>query len=199
MTKHFVCEPFREKDENGVLQAAGAHWTEAASLRNNLFARLAVIFACVVIGIYILFTVAMLGSSATPALAVESTLLFFLLKIAFGPLPERSVILHRDGKIDTPHGLPREKKVRRLRFHQPEIVSIEVIGAISGLAQDWTSSVALITGDGHTIPVGAKLHAEEAREVAVALTMALRDMRAAVRAPQVPVTAPRPVRRAAIR
>jgi hypothetical protein len=199
MTRRFVCEPFREKDGNGDLQACGVRWTEAASLRGNLFARFAVIGACVVIGGYMLIIVGLLGPRATPALVVQGGLLFLLLKVAFGPLPERSLILRRDGTIETPHGLPREKKVRRLRFGQAEIVSIEVIGAISGMTQDWTSSVALITGDGHTIPVGAKLHSEEAREVAVALTMALRDMRAAVRAPQVPVSAPRPARRAAIR
>ena len=67
------------------------------------------------------------------------------------------------------------------------------------MAQDWTSSVALITEDGHTIPVGQKLHGEEARQVAVALSMALRDMRASLRVPQAPVAAPRPARRAAIR
>jgi hypothetical protein len=199
MTRRFVCEPFREKDENGVLRSAGVRWTEQASLRGNLLARIAVIFACVVIGGYMLIVLGLLGPKGTPALVVQGALLFFLLKVAFGPLPERSVILRRDGVIETPHGLPREKTVRRLRASQAEIVSIEVIGAISGLAQDWTSGVALITEDGHTIPVGQKLHAEEAREIAVALTMALRDMRAAVRAPQVAVRAPRPARRAAIR
>lgn len=198
MTRHFECEPFREKDANGVLQTAGVRWTEQASLRGSLFARVMLIGACIVIGGYMLLSIGLLGPKATPALVVEGALLFFLLKVAFGPLPQRSTIFRRDGSIETPHGLPRDKRATRLRFSQPDIVSIEVIGAISGMAQDWTSSVALITEDGHTIPVGQKLHGEEAREVAVALSMALRDMRASLRVPQAPVSAPRPARRAAI-
>lgn len=199
MTRRFVCEPFREKDGDGVLQAAGVRWTEQASLRGSLMARVSLIFACVVVGGYMLFIVGLLGPRGTPVLVVQGALLFFLLKVAFGPFPERALIFHRDGQIETPHGLPREKRVTRLRFRQPEIVSIEVIGAISGMAQDWTSGVALITGDGHTVPVGTKLHAEEAREIAVALSMALRDMRASVRMPQMPTRAAQPSRRAAIR
>jgi hypothetical protein len=199
MTRQFVCEPFRDKDGDGVVQAAGVRWTEQASLRGSGLARFMLIGASALIGLYIVFTLGMLGSRGAPALLVEAPLLYFLLRLAFGPFPERALIFRRDGSIEAPHGIPREKRVTRLRCRQPEIVSIEVIGAISGMAQDWTSGVALITGDGRTIPVGTKLHAEEAREVAVALTMALRDMRAAVRSPQAPITVPRPARRAAIR
>lgn len=197
MTRHFVCEPFREKDTNGVLQASGVRWTEMASMVGG-FNRV-ILIGCDVV-LVVLFAVSlMLGPAGVVVIGVVGTVLFAGLRAAFGPLPERAVIFRRDGVIETPHGLPREKRVTRLRFRQAGIASIEVIGAISGMAQDWTSSVALITEDGHTIPVGRKLHSEEAREVAVALSIALRDMRAAVRAPQAPVRSVSKSGRTAIR
>jgi hypothetical protein len=198
MTRQFECEPFRDKDENGVLQASGVRWTETASMVGG-FNRVIIIGCDVVLVVLFAFSL-MLGPAGIIVIGVIGVVLFAGLRAAFGPLPQRAVIFHRDGVVETPHGLPREKRVSRLRFRQAEINSIEIIGAISGLAQDWTKSVALITEDGHTIPVGTKLHSEEAREVAVALSMALRDMRAAVRVPQVPTqAATRPVRRAEIR
>jgi hypothetical protein len=196
MSRLFECEPFREKDENGVLQASGVRWTEMASMVGG-YKRVILVGASVVLAIDFVFSL-LLGVAGTPVIAIVGYLLFLALRAAFGPLPKRAVIFHRNGLIEVPHGLPREKRAARLRFDQAQINSVEVIGAISGMAQDWTKSVALITEDGHTVPVGQKLHAEEAREVAVALTIALRDMRAAVRAPQVAVSAPRPARRAAI-
>jgi hypothetical protein len=192
MAQNFEAKPIRRMDQNGVLTGVGVEWTEEASLRHNN--RLLMWFAFLICLPSTLVSLGLAVAFGLPGLisfGLFAWMTGYVLYWQFGPLPKRSIICARDGSIITPHGVPGQNGRAKLRLAQADIASIEIGPCRSGMRQDWTSTVQIVSEDGMTETISQKLHREEGREVAVKLNHALREMRRAV---ATPVTAAAPVR-----
>ncbi len=174
----FELEPIRTVDADGVLQGVGIEWTEECSLRHtNRFMMWLAFAMCVPFAFFSLVALAYYPGPGLFGLISFGGMGAYVLYWQLGPLPRRSVIFERDGHVVTPHGIPGGG---RIRASQSEIVSIEVGPCRSGLQSDWTSTVKLVSSRGGTTTVSQKLHREEAREVVVWLSHALKEMRSSV-------------------
>lgn len=182
MSQRFEIIPIRKAAANGALDGIGIEWTEEASLRHSN--RLPMWFALVLcIGcaaLALIMTAAGGGLLAFAAFAAFAATAGYTIYWQLGPLPRRSVVFMRDGRIAVPHGIPGEKHARRLRRTQADIASIEIGPSRSGMQQDWTRTVQFVSAEGLTDTISQKMHAEEGREVAVRLGRALHEMRQTV-------------------
>ena len=178
----FVCTPLRETDDRGKVSASGLFWREGTTGRSfGTFLGLWLIVAFSVLVCAVILIIA-----STPgafwlwtATVPFALLIVYLLRIIFSKAPERSLLFRHDGSVVAPQGLPRHPQMRELPFTQEDISSIEVAPNLSGLVADQTKTVRIITRFGQNLPVGFALHEEHAQEVAVRLTLALKDMRSA--------------------
>jgi hypothetical protein len=181
MTQTFEAKPIRRIDQNGALYGVGVEWTEEASWRYShrpaLIGLVPIMMGAALFSVFLAAAGTPLGLIAVIAASV------WVWRFFFGTLPRRSVIFMRNGRIALPHGLPGHKKARWLKLTQPDIESIEIGSSRSGMQHDWTSTVQFVSVDGLTDTIGQKLHREEAREVAVKLNLALREIRGVVAQP----------------
>jgi hypothetical protein len=129
----------------------------------------------VLVGVFFLF-----GLGNPLILIIGVAFMIWIVRYLGGNLPTRSVLFRRDGAILVPHGTPGHKKATWINVNQSEVVSFEIGPAFSGMQQDWTSTVQLVTEEGDTVTLSRFLHREEARKVVVGLNRALREMRASV-------------------
>ena len=180
MTRNFVCKPLRERDKSNKLLSAGMHWSEEASWRSGSN-QPAMILALVGLGCWVV-VFALVAANGAPVPGLIGLVSFgglglYAWRKTLGDLPTRSVVFRRDGTIEAPEGLPRSASARSIRLHIDQIGSIEVGPNLSGMPQDWTKSVQIIDKEGQTTAVGQRFHEEEAREVAVGLSLALKELR----------------------
>lgn len=186
MAQLFEVKPIRKVGSNGVLEGVGLEWTEEPSLRSNGRLGMWFAFAIAAPAAVIFFAVGGVGTVGALVFAASAA---WILNWQFGALPRRSIVFRRDGTITAPNGLPGQGGALRLTQHQADLASIEVGPCFSGLQQDWTSSVQFVAASGLTTTVSQKLHREEARQIAVRLNLALKELRqgaAAVRSTAVP-------------
>ncbi len=180
MSQVFELNPIRKLGANGVLESIGLEWTEEASWRYSHRPLLYVMVIPVLVLWVIVGAVALVAGGGLFILATGLVLSYFARRYMWGALPRRSVVLKRDGKILVPHGIPANKKYRSLNATQPDVIGFEIGPSFSGMQQDWTSSVQMVTKTGATVTVSKVLHREEAREVVVGLNVALAEMRKSV-------------------
>lgn len=180
MAQDFELNPIRNLNADGSLATIGLEWTEEASWRySNRLLFYFMGFPVVALWVFFGF-VAMMAGGGIFILGSGLAIAFVMHRYLWGPLPRRSVVLRRDGKVLVPYGIPANKKARSLRASQGDVVGFEIGPSVSGMPNDWTSSVQAVTKSGATVTIGKVLHREEAREVVVGLNMALHEMRTSV-------------------
>lgn len=180
MARLFEIDPIRRVAKNGTLEGIGLEWTEEASLRKtNRWMMFFVFVFCIPCALFSLIAIPYFSGPGWLGLIGFGWTGFYALYWVFGPLPRRSMIFMRDGSISVPQSIPGLGWKLATR-HQADIANFEVGPARSGMQQDWTSSVQLVTGFGRTETISQKLHRQEARQIVVGLSLALKEMRVGV-------------------
>lgn len=165
--------PIRERDKSGVLIRSGFEWSERRDstfipfLSGLLISALPVLY-----GLLLIFADKPLGYPVF----IGSVFIMWLCwrGIRHGTSLSRSLVFGADGAIDTPRGLPGFPKLRRWEMQHSDIVSIEAKMNMGN------SMVELFKRGGGRELLAQKLLADDARLVAVQLTTALNEMRAAI-------------------
>lgn len=177
------CKRIVRRDKSGRVIAIGVEWTEFNIWAAALDAL--VDGVCAIVG----FVMALAG-----VLAIISSALWLVVAaigIALCVLPvvrrpfdlwrkPRSVIFHRDGRVELPEGFPYHSSIREMSQPHREIVSIEARAAYRQALDDpiYKHDVAVFRRDGDIVHVAWRLRADEAHKVAVQLTHALAEIRA---------------------
>lgn len=165
-------QPIREHDSNGMLVGAGFAWWEE---KPSTFAPLVLLILLAALVMFLDIFVFVFGAwlMGTVILAVCA----LVMGLSFWAMPRvanfrRALIFHADGRITTPNGLPGRSKWRMLAYKPADVASIE---------EQPERSVVLITRAGVTIKIAHKFRADEGegRYIAVQLTTALTELRAA--------------------
>jgi hypothetical protein len=178
MAKPFECKGIERTAADGSLEAAGAQWVEESAWRHSkghaYLIAIPILVICYIAGILLAFA----GNGLLLLIAIGMTI--FLWNFAKGDLPRRSVVFERDGTIRVANGIPMMKKknqISTLRLKQQDVANIEIGQNSSGMPNDWTQTVKLVSRMGETVTVSHRLSGEEAREVVVLLTWAIKSMR----------------------
>lgn len=164
------CVEIIERDKDGEIIKAGAAWNE------NTFYGSPLGFAGRVLGFLAGALMAILGvfmlsfANHLPVLGHFIALItgvpgIILMWAVFRKQPKRSLLFHRDGRIETPQGLKNEKTARVWgpQWKHENITAVEAVG------QDQAWRVDFIFAKGDTVTISSGLDREEARKVAIML------------------------------
>ena len=174
------CKRIVKKDNSGRIVAIGVEWTEF-----NMWADALRALAC---GVCLIVGVAMTLGGALATVSHGAWFFLVFPGLAIGgfsqAMPEfdirrtpRSLIFHRDGRVEAAHGFGYWPKAREMSQPHSEIVSIEA-RAIDWYEAPFQYDVAVFRRDGDIVHVARLLRADEAHKVAVQLTHALAEIRA---------------------
>lgn len=178
------CKCFVRKDKHGQVAATGVAWTEYNAWGGALDMLIDIV--CIVGGFVMTF------GGLLASVNSGGWLLVTLIGIASCVLPAvrnrvdvwrtpRSMIFHRDGRVEMPSGFPYHPQFLEMSQPHGEIVSIEARVAPWQLPQNpFRHDVAVYRRDGDIVHVARLLRADEAHKVAVQLSLALNDMRSAL-------------------
>lgn len=180
----FVCERTETRSPDKRIATSGVAWSE----NNYRIEMMAVALFSVVCVVGLFIVVAGCVMTAVPAerfraiaLVVSGVCLvwlaFLLLSRPVKGMP-RSVVFHRDGRVEYPQGMAWWPKQKWASAPHTEITSIEarqVQNSIEGSPTDW--GVVIYRRNGDVIEISTGLLRDEAHKVAVQLTQALTAMR----------------------
>lgn len=165
--------PIRERDASGALMRAGFEWYERRDTAFIPFLAGALIFVPgVLYGLFLVFIDKPLGY---PVLIGSALIMWLCWRgMRRGSSLSRALTFDTDGAINTPKGIPGFPNLRRWEMKHSDTVSIEANMNLSN------SSVVLFKRGGERELLAQKLSVDEARQVAVQLTMALTEIRMAI-------------------
>lgn len=165
--------PIRERDAGGALIRSGFEWSER---RDSTFIPfLSGLLISVLPFLYGIFLIVADKPLGYPVLIGSAFFMWLCWRgIRHGTSLPRSLVFGADGAIDSPRGLPDFPKLRRWEMQHADIVSIEAKMNMGN------STVELFKHGGGRELLAQKLTVDEARLVAVQLTTALNEMRAAI-------------------
>lgn len=172
------------RDARNRLEATGLAWTEH-NYPLEYLGTFAIAMLCVagllitVLGVIMAASLAGLVKSVS-VLAAGVWLMWFAVKVLPRPIKgtPRSVVFHRDGRVEYAHGLPWWPKIKFASAPHTEITSIEARPVSNGLqGHPYDHGVAVFRRNGDIVDVSMSLHRDEAHKVAVQLTQALTVLR----------------------
>jgi len=171
----FEVTPIRDRDEQGRLVSSGAYWTEFQATS----------YALLFGGGVALFPLGLILAVANPFFALFAWAggVVAIVAAKKGSRLPRSLIFTDEGKMLALNGLPFHPGSSLVEGHHDAIVSVEATGRTypdNPSNSSWKRdaiNVALIAAGGETIYVSRDLSPEQARNVAVQLTLALLDIR----------------------
>ena len=183
----FTCQRIDERDNAGQLTATGVEWTERslrleAGMKLLLFVGLLVAVPAVA-ATFMLAISKGLWALVPAAIAAVAFSPFFWHHRVTGKGKPRSLIFRRNGTVSAPYGLPNWPKVREISGQQTDVVSFEAGQTLSNLEvqyTDYSHGVLLYKRDGDMVVVAKHLHPSEAHKVAVQLSIAIAELRAAL-------------------
>ena len=156
--------PLRCYDQEGLLASSGYQWDERMPpkyLGCGIVAAAA--FALSVFLFANVSAAAGIGALVTSVIGAAGCIYYWRCR--------PTVIFHRDGRVETPFGVPRKPWARFLPVDQTKISTIEAV------RQKDSACIELVTVDGETCIVGSELRFADARLIAVQLSKALRELR----------------------
>lgn len=181
---NFECRRIDNRDEKNRLVATGVEWTEHNTYLENfgivLFALVCVagLLACV---IGIVMTASPIARfKGLTVVAAGIWLVWFAYTFMAQPVKgmPRSVLFHRDGRVEYGHGLPWWPKERSASAPHTAITSIEAReSTICIHGPPYNQGVVAYRRNGDIVEIGMSLSRDEAHKVAVQLTEALTAMR----------------------
>lgn len=171
---------------DGALVASGVRWTETRPIVVKLLAvpMFAAIMTMFLTGLVMLAK----GFPREPSLYFVCGLVTLIgsiwLVLQCGGR-KRSLVFHRDGRIETPEGLPTDGRFRAFGFSHERISSFEKRFARKLDHNNQQFFVELLSHDGDWVTIGDTMTEQQSHMVTVQLTKALREIReAASRADQ---------------
>jgi len=189
MSDNFI-EPIRRYDDARRLEAAGVRWTE---VRNGL------VWVYAVPAFILLMTMASSGLfMVAKGFPLKTTLIFAGSVVGLGLVRyllnnfgerRRSLIFHHDGRIETPEGVPSNRRFREFAFGHDRVSTFEIRLAKKFDATYSQFFVDLFGRDGEWVTVADALSEQHSHLLTVQLTKALAEMREATAQPRREFTA----------
>ncbi len=181
---NFECRRIDKRDDKNRLVSTGVEWTE----HNTYFENFGIVLFALVCVAGLLVCVIGIVMTASPAASFKGVtvvaagiwLVWFAYTFMARPVKgmPRSVLFHRDGRVEYEHGLPWWPKVKEASAPHTEITSIEARqSTICIHGPPYDQGVVVYRRNGDIVEIGMSLSRDEAHKVAVQLMQALTAMR----------------------
>ncbi|MGD9725709.1 MAG: hypothetical protein AB7E70_09575 [Hyphomicrobiaceae bacterium] len=185
-----IIEPIRRYDGAGRLEAAGVRWTE---VRNGVLWLIALpafilLMTMILSGLFMVAKGFPLKTMLVFAGSVAGLALAVTLVNRFGGR-RRSLIFHRDGRIETPEGIPTNSRFREFAFGHDRISTFENRFARALDRNHSQYFIDLFGRDGDWVTVADALSEQHSHMLTVQLTKALAEMRETAARPRREFTA----------
>lgn len=180
----FTCKRIHNKGVDGRILATGVEWTEHQMWFDALML-LGMFIGFVICAFATLAASMMIMHRGAPwwvaaGIAVASLASLYWLHIAQIPGKPRSLVLHRDGRIEVPSGLLFHPKARFISGTHADVVSFEVRQTASDIEAQHTAykhGVVIFKRNGDVVYLAGHLLPDHAHKVAVELTHAFAELR----------------------
>ena len=188
--RKFRCNMSESTDsgEIAVIWTEEIFWRSEKMLMNSIISTLMLVFIGIIIASFLYFSFTFMPEEALifsnivfmPLFAIVATYIPLFLMRIFGRAPIRSLVFRPDRQILLPQGMPRKKSTKRLDITRDDVANFEIGPSRSFWGADMGVGVQIITHQGTTINISRRLQSEEAREVVVKLSQALRMSKAGI-------------------
>lgn len=176
----FEIHRIEERSPDDRLQCVGVEWTESREgMRKLIFA---LMILSVVAGTLIAFLFAAFVRPWWACMAIGLAMMspvFFLERLSLPGRP-RQFLFYRDGRMEAPLGFQAySARYTSVPGHHSDVVSIEALQTASNLEAretPYSSGVAMYLRDGDVAYLAGRLHRDQARKLAVQLTMTLKRL-----------------------